>query len=131
LLTPPESKDQDLPVKGYQIPWAEVKSKVKEIKEREYKYPSGGDSFKSDPCYFNTGCCRFKDGDITGIELVDGEIRLVRWGKVVQDPENRYLERMPLTSVFRILELTRSGVWELSKKGKAETPKAPDEESAE
>lgn len=31
------------------------------------------------PCYFNTGCCSFSDGDITGIELEQGKIRLVRW----------------------------------------------------
>jgi hypothetical protein len=31
------------------------------------------------PCYFNTGCCSFGDGDITGIEIADGQIRLVRW----------------------------------------------------
>jgi len=33
----------------------------------------------SPPCYFNTGCCSFPDGDITGIEIADGMIRLVRW----------------------------------------------------
>ncbi|MBI5106730.1 MAG: metallophosphoesterase [Solirubrobacterales bacterium] len=31
------------------------------------------------PCYFNTGCCSFPDGDLTGLEIADGEIRLVRW----------------------------------------------------
>ncbi len=31
------------------------------------------------PCYFNTGCCSFGDGDITGLEIVDGKIKLVRW----------------------------------------------------
>jgi hypothetical protein len=31
------------------------------------------------PCYFNTGCCSFGDGDVTGIEIAKGEIRLVRW----------------------------------------------------
>lgn len=31
------------------------------------------------PCYFNTGCCSFPDGDITGLEIADREIRLVRW----------------------------------------------------
>jgi hypothetical protein len=31
------------------------------------------------PCYFNTGCCSFPDGTITGIEIGDGEVRLVRW----------------------------------------------------
>jgi predicted phosphodiesterase len=29
--------------------------------------------------YFNTGCCCFDDGDITGIELADGYIRLIKW----------------------------------------------------
>ena len=31
--------------------------------------------------YFNTGCCCFSDGDITGIELEDGYIRLIKWEK--------------------------------------------------
>jgi hypothetical protein len=31
------------------------------------------------PSYFNTGCCSFGDGDVTGIELADGRIKLVRW----------------------------------------------------
>lgn len=33
----------------------------------------------SPPCYFNTGCCSFPDGDVTGLEIAEGEIRLVRW----------------------------------------------------
>jgi UDP-2,3-diacylglucosamine pyrophosphatase LpxH len=31
------------------------------------------------PCYFNTGCCSFGDGDVTGLEFADGTVRLVRW----------------------------------------------------
>jgi UDP-2,3-diacylglucosamine pyrophosphatase LpxH len=31
------------------------------------------------PSYFNTGCCSYGDGSITGIEISDGELRLVRW----------------------------------------------------
>jgi UDP-2,3-diacylglucosamine pyrophosphatase LpxH len=31
--------------------------------------------------YFNTGCCCFSDGDITGIEMEGGKIRLVKWKK--------------------------------------------------
>lgn len=31
------------------------------------------------PCYFNSGCCCFSDGDITGIEISDGFIRLIKW----------------------------------------------------
>lgn len=30
------------------------------------------------PCYFNTGCSSFGDGDVTGLELAAGEIKLVR-----------------------------------------------------
>ena len=29
--------------------------------------------------YFNTGCCCFNDGDITGIEIEGGYIRLIKW----------------------------------------------------
>jgi hypothetical protein len=46
------------------------------------------------PCYFNTGCCSFGDGDITGIEIADGQIRLVRWPA---DPDtNRRILGQPL-----------------------------------
>ncbi len=31
------------------------------------------------PTYFNSGCCCFDDGDITGIEISDGCIRLIKW----------------------------------------------------
>jgi len=29
--------------------------------------------------YFNSGCCCFDDGDITGIEIADESIRLIKW----------------------------------------------------
>lgn len=63
----------------------------------------------SPPCYFNTGCCSFPDGDITGLEIADGEIRLVRWPgnlREIQareagvDPQKRILERENLDQVF-------------------------------
>ncbi len=31
------------------------------------------------PSYYNTGCCCFSDGDITGIEIENGCIRLIKW----------------------------------------------------
>lgn len=31
------------------------------------------------PSYFNSGCCCFSDGDITGIEIENGFIRLIKW----------------------------------------------------
>jgi UDP-2,3-diacylglucosamine pyrophosphatase LpxH len=43
------------------------------------------------PSYFNTGCCCFDDGDITGIELSEGEIRLIKWTR-----KNGKIERVVL-----------------------------------
>lgn len=34
---------------------------------------------KLKPSYYNTGCCCFSDGDITGIEIESGYIRLIKW----------------------------------------------------
>lgn len=33
------------------------------------------------PFYFNSGCCSYADGDITGLEISDKEIRLIKWTK--------------------------------------------------
>ena len=48
------------------------------------------------PTYFNTGCCCYSDGDITGIEIADGAIRLVKWSA----PKGREaLEEMQLADL--------------------------------
>lgn len=59
------------------------------------------------PCYFNTGCCCFEDGDITGIEISDGHIRLVRWPDDEGNPRAKVLESGSLKDVFRSLENKR------------------------
>ena len=43
------------------------------------KIHEGADHVTVRPVYFNTGCCCFADGDITGLELADGYIRLIKW----------------------------------------------------
>jgi hypothetical protein len=48
------------------------------LAEGEEKRPDPPDPFTV-PCYFNTGCCAFADGDVTAIEINNGKIRLVRW----------------------------------------------------
>jgi UDP-2,3-diacylglucosamine pyrophosphatase LpxH len=53
------------------------------------------------PCYFNTGCCSFGDGDISGLELADGRIRLVRWLDDEQHPAVKLLADAPLDEVLR------------------------------
>ncbi len=52
------------------------------------------------PCYFNTGCCSFGDGDVTGIEIVDGEIRLVRWLDDEGEPAAKILTRADFREVL-------------------------------
>ena len=52
------------------------------------------------PCYFNSGCCCFSDGDVTGIEIADGEIRLVRWLDDDSKPVQKVLARDYLREVF-------------------------------
>lgn len=74
-----------------------------EIAEREAKFPPCSDTLKTRPCYFNTGCCRFEDGDITGIELENGELRLVKWGKKAGVIQRSELEKAPIAEVFALL----------------------------
>jgi UDP-2,3-diacylglucosamine pyrophosphatase LpxH len=52
------------------------------------------------PCYFNSGCCSFADGDVTGLELSDGEIRLVRWLNDDYQPRKKALGTRTLREVF-------------------------------
>jgi hypothetical protein len=55
----------------------------------------------SPPCYFNTGCCSFGDGDVTGIELTAGELRLVRWPDDDDRPLPKVLARAKIADVLR------------------------------
>lgn len=59
----------------------------------------------SPPCYFNTGCCAFSDGDVTGIEVADGEIRLVRWPNDSGEPLPKQLvDPVLLEEIFAAVE---------------------------
>lgn len=74
-----------------------------EIKRREEKYPPCTDTIKTRPSYFNTGCCRFEDGDITGIEIDKGVLRLVKWGNKDGKLARSTLEESPLKELFSFL----------------------------
>jgi hypothetical protein len=71
--------------------------------EREQKHPPCNDTIKTKPSYFNTGCCRFEDGDITGIELDDGVLRLIKWGQAVGGVQRTEFESAPLSAFFALL----------------------------
>ena len=58
-----------------------VAEKRRELEARKAKEPPCNDVIKTRPSYFNDGCCRYDDGDVTGIEIEDGKIRLVKWSK--------------------------------------------------
>ncbi len=88
------------PAQGADSTELQVAQLQAEIEEREAKEPPCNDTIKTRPCYFNSGCCRFEDGDITGIELEDGELRLVKWGKQKGEIQRLELEKTPLSKIF-------------------------------
>ncbi len=55
------------------------------------------------PCYFNTGCCSFSDGDITGLEIDNGIIKLIKWS-LLQDDHRIVLEEGNLMNIFSACE---------------------------
>ncbi|MEO6313721.1 MAG: metallophosphoesterase [Chitinophagaceae bacterium] len=53
------------------------------------------------PSYFNSGCCCFDDGDISGIEIEGGYIRLVKWETSPDGSSvKKILEQSPLSYIF-------------------------------
>lgn len=58
----------------------EVERKLVLQMEKEHIYGLAVQSFNPvQPNYFNSGCCCFSDGDITGLEICGGMIRLIKW----------------------------------------------------
>jgi predicted phosphodiesterase len=56
------------------------------------------------PSYFNTGCCCFDDGDISGIEIEGGYIRLIKWEtKDGAAPARVVWQESPLSYIFEHL----------------------------
>ena len=58
------------------------------------------------PCYFNTGCCSFGDGDVTALELSGGRIRLVRW---LDDEQQPVVKVLADASLEEVLGAVRAG----------------------
>ena len=75
---------------------------------RYYNHPSAKiqspvEHFELLPVYFNTGCCCFDDGDVTGIEIADGSIRLVKWYDVENGTEKIVLEEISFKALIEDL----------------------------
>lgn len=92
---------------------ARKKGDTKEVKEIEAKFSAGKISGDASPrldysknTYFNTGCGCFDDGDITGIELENGMIRLVEWKRVEGEIIRVILEESTLEALLDATEVT-------------------------
>jgi hypothetical protein len=53
--------------------------------------------------YFNTGCCCYSDGDITGIEIADGYIRLIKWEMQDHESIRSVLEEKKMETIIHEL----------------------------
>jgi hypothetical protein len=86
-----------------QIDASMIETIQNEIVARKFEHNNiSEDYLKLKPSYFNSGCCCFDDGDITGIEISEGVIRLIEWGTEKDTPERYILEEMPLVELLGI-----------------------------
>jgi hypothetical protein len=76
----------------------------KEIQTRKFKYANVSVEYlKTKPCYFNTGCCCYDNGAITGIEISEGVLRLVEWKQNDSGAFRIILEEVSLEELFQQL----------------------------
>lgn len=98
-LTLLERLYQQLEIAQLQNDTAKAKEIESHITVRLSKGEAGMDYTKYKPGYFNSGCCCFSDGDITGIEIEDGIIRLVKWEYDNGVPRRYILEESALADI--------------------------------
>lgn len=88
-----------------------LEAEIEWVRAQEHQEPSEeGGSAPSKPHYFNTGCCSFLDGDVTGFELAEGAIRLVRWPDNDDRPAPQILRSAPLDEVYGTLREDNAAV---------------------
>jgi hypothetical protein len=83
------------------VPLEVIRQKEAEVAKRLAKNPPCEESERKLPVYFNAGSCAFDDGDITGIELEDGVLRLVKWAH--GSHERIVLEEDGMLQIYRRL----------------------------
>ena len=76
-----------------------------EIRKRKFEYNHVTEDFLCmKPGYFNAGCCCFNDGDITGIEIADGNLRLIKWAAKDGKPQRQVLEEESLEKLWDLIQ---------------------------
>jgi len=79
-----------------------VKQIEDEIKRRGRDYKTTPAQYLTmKPSYFNSGCCCYRDGDITGIEITYEKISLVKWNI------NKQREVLDETTLNRLQEILK------------------------
>lgn len=101
-LTHPEriQREQKKALYQHNKEWAEALDAQLSWTRKE-DLPRLEDYMKVLPTYFNAGCCCFADGDITGLEIADGQIRLIKWENVNGQSIRYLLEQKDLTDLVK------------------------------
>ena len=83
---------------------AELAAQLEWVRAQEQQQPhSEQQAVMAKPCYFNTGCSSYLDGDVTGIEIAGGQIRLVRFPDDEGRPRPQTLAGTSLKDVLNAL----------------------------
>lgn len=81
----------------------------KEIEVRRAQHDKIADNYLHlKPSYFNSGCCCYNDGVITGIEISDGTLRLIKWQVKNNEPQRIILEEAPLNELRHELHIKQN-----------------------
>jgi predicted phosphodiesterase len=81
--------------------WAEALEE--QIQWRSIESDVSPDYMSMKPTYFNSGCCCYADGDITGIEIDAGFIRLIKWKNISGNSVREVLEESKLEMLIHTL----------------------------
>ena len=94
------TEDSSLTTSQKRVQIADLAAKLEWVRATQGESRIGKDQERLPPCYFNSGCCSYADGDITGLEIADGEIRLVRWPGDMGEAHSKTLATADLEELF-------------------------------
>jgi predicted phosphodiesterase len=79
----------------------------KEIGDRRFDYNDISEKYlELVPTYFNSGCCCYSDGDITGIEIEHDCFRLIEWTTIDGKPARVILEEASMEELVKRIRNT-------------------------